>query len=510
MKSVVMVAYNFPPEGNAGAHRPLRFIRHLPALGWQPTVVTLDTANYERYDTSLLNQIPGDIRVIRVRNRDPWQRFQDYRRRQTATRLGQVREGGTQAPMSASTSPLRPRLRGMVGTLESWSYHPDIAMGWIAPATGAVAKVCANEPIDVIWATAGPVSAFHVAAKASHRTGVPYVLDFRDAWTITFNEFDESQPSWARWRQRRNMAQFLSGARSVVFRYEAEAECYWRAYPGCLDPARIWIIPNGFDGELTDIAAPKGKKCQVLYTGTLSDYRYDTLLDAIVQLKQNFPNEAAHLDVHFIGEGTEVIAVKARDLGIGEIVTAEAPIPQASLRQRVVDAHALLVLGRPPSMRGYELFAAAKLFGYLRERRPIVGVLPPDEAKAILLRLAPSMVADVKMVGEIVNILRRLLQNWKAGTLESLVPDAELCHAFGAARQTELLSLALNGDREAKCFVPGRAEVPESLIEDISQRQKGLLGKPKAESAQQAPAPQLRRTREVTRISKPQPRESAR
>src|SRR6516164_4065272 len=75
MKSVIMIAYNFPPEGNAGAHRPLRFVRHLPLMGWQPVVVTLATELYERYDPSLLTQVPAEVEVIRVRSRDPWLAF---------------------------------------------------------------------------------------------------------------------------------------------------------------------------------------------------------------------------------------------------------------------------------------------------------------------------------------------------------------------------------------------------------------------------------------------------
>jgi hypothetical protein len=42
MKSVVMIAYFFPPEGNVGSYRPLRFARHLPFFGWQPTVISID------------------------------------------------------------------------------------------------------------------------------------------------------------------------------------------------------------------------------------------------------------------------------------------------------------------------------------------------------------------------------------------------------------------------------------------------------------------------------------
>ena len=40
MKRVLMVAYHFPPlAGSSGIQRTLRFVQHLPALGWQPLVL---------------------------------------------------------------------------------------------------------------------------------------------------------------------------------------------------------------------------------------------------------------------------------------------------------------------------------------------------------------------------------------------------------------------------------------------------------------------------------------
>ncbi len=65
MKSVIMIAYHFPPEGNAGAtgHFDLSDIYR---SDWQPTVITLKTDFYERYDPSLLSLVPNYIEVIRV------------------------------------------------------------------------------------------------------------------------------------------------------------------------------------------------------------------------------------------------------------------------------------------------------------------------------------------------------------------------------------------------------------------------------------------------------------
>ena len=39
MKHAVMIAYNFPPEGNAGTIDPCGSSGSLPHLGWIPTVI---------------------------------------------------------------------------------------------------------------------------------------------------------------------------------------------------------------------------------------------------------------------------------------------------------------------------------------------------------------------------------------------------------------------------------------------------------------------------------------
>ena len=39
MKRILMIAYHFPPlTGSSGIQRTLRFVQHLPAFGWQPSV----------------------------------------------------------------------------------------------------------------------------------------------------------------------------------------------------------------------------------------------------------------------------------------------------------------------------------------------------------------------------------------------------------------------------------------------------------------------------------------
>ena len=79
MKSVILIANAFPPYGVAGVYRPLRFVRHLSRSGWCTHVIAANPYCYERYDPDLLNSVPTETEIIRVRGHDPWQAIQTWR-----------------------------------------------------------------------------------------------------------------------------------------------------------------------------------------------------------------------------------------------------------------------------------------------------------------------------------------------------------------------------------------------------------------------------------------------
>jgi Glycosyl transferase 4-like domain len=467
MKSVVMIAYHFPPEGNAAAFRPLRFARCLPTKGWSVSVISAD--RYERYDAELLALIPQETEVFRVRARDPWQAIQARRTRRFQKQIAGVTVERAAQIRAAQRAPVRSFIRELVHRAESWCYQPDMAMFWIRPALKATMKACSSRQPNVIWATGGPWSSFIVAEQTSLRTGVPYVLDFRSLWTVVPNEFEMRRPTWAKRLDHRILYRLLKGAQAVIFAYDTEAECFWRVYPGALDVSRIHIIPNGYDGTIETFGAPVGQKCTILYAGTLSWYRYDTLLQALQRIKRADPSRARQLHFHFVGEATEELADEAASLGLSDLVETSAPTSHAEIARLQRQAHALLMLERKPTMPGYELLAGAKLFGYLKAGRPIVGVLPQGEAQKILHRVGVSTVADVDSSGEIVDVLQQLLDAWSAGTLSSLVPDRAACEAYSAERQTVALIRALEGVLPLENFVPCCVEIPPSLQKIIMQ-----------------------------------------
>src|SRR5688500_13261678 len=67
MRRVLMVSPHFPPDTSAGTHRVRLLAPHLPAAGWEPTVVTVDPSAYEgALDPDLAALVPASVRVVRT------------------------------------------------------------------------------------------------------------------------------------------------------------------------------------------------------------------------------------------------------------------------------------------------------------------------------------------------------------------------------------------------------------------------------------------------------------
>jgi glycosyltransferase involved in cell wall biosynthesis len=305
-----------------------------------------------------------------------------------------------------------------------------------------------------------------VTHEASKRTGVPYVLDFRDSWTLTCNEeFEALRPRWASRKDRRLLHRFFADAQAVIFRYWSEAEAYWRAYPGALTAEKIHIVPNGYDGPIENFRVATADRCTILYAGTVTPYRYDTFIEAVSMLRASHPAEAKRLRLLFVGEGGEHIARAAAERGVSGNIETMAPVPAAELERLQRDAQALLLLGVRP-YQGYEL-CGSKVFAYLKAGRPIVGVLPEDEMKVVLERVGISTVADVDSPAAIAGVLRQVLGAWAEGHLETLLPDPEACRTYSSDAQIEAVARALSGVPAVTPFRPGVVDIPLSLKDKI-------------------------------------------
>ena len=67
MKKVLILYPHFPPSNLAGVHRPRLFAQHLPSLGWEPIILTVNEKYYEEQpDYNLTKLLPPGLRIEKV------------------------------------------------------------------------------------------------------------------------------------------------------------------------------------------------------------------------------------------------------------------------------------------------------------------------------------------------------------------------------------------------------------------------------------------------------------
>lgn len=468
-QSVLMIAYYFPPEGNAAVYRPLRFLKELVKRGWQATVICCEPYQHERHDARLLEQVPASTPIVRVRGRDPWRAFQTWRGVRTTNKLAGSSVEQARHVVAGHHVPWRTRLRELVRIAEACVYRPDIAMPWIRPTAQETIAACQRHRPSVIWATIGPLSSGVVAYRASVATGIPYVLDFRDPWGLEYYPEEVRRPVWAKKIDNKIISSMLQRAQAVVFMFESVAQAYLRAFPDALETSKIHIIPNGFEGEVESFIHVPGDRCTILYAGTLSSYRYDTLIEGLVQFKAKDPKRAAQLRLRFVGEGFQGLTQRVADLNLQDMFEITPSIPSDQVRRLQREAHALLVLGRMPGRTAHELVAGAKLFGYLQAGRPIIGIVPRDETCRILEQVGSPLIADADTPAEVVTLLERLFEAWSKKTLDRFVPNRAACEAYSSGRQIENLLIALNGTSLEKTSAMDTSTLPPRLRSEVVQ-----------------------------------------
>jgi hypothetical protein len=68
LKKILIIYPHFPPSNLAGVHRARLFAQHLPAFGWQPTVLCVHENYYEeKLDHQLTQLLPKELEIFKVK-----------------------------------------------------------------------------------------------------------------------------------------------------------------------------------------------------------------------------------------------------------------------------------------------------------------------------------------------------------------------------------------------------------------------------------------------------------
>ena len=250
---VLYVAWGFPPCRGGGVYRALATANALHRIGFDVTVLTAKREVFERFtgaDTSLEALVDREITVERL----------DF-----------------DWPILESEISLwsRDRAKDPQGWVarrreEDQRDFPEVNYGpWKSRLLAAADEIAERRPIDLVIGTANPNVDLVVGPHLHATRGVPYVMDYRDAWRLDVFSGDELELDP---RVKELEAAYVAEARELWFVNDQIRTWHEREYPAAA--GRMFTVMNGYDEDLAPVARGRGPEpgaaLRFGYIGTIS------------------------------------------------------------------------------------------------------------------------------------------------------------------------------------------------------------------------------------------------
>ena len=347
-RRVLIVTPYFPPSTVAGVHRARHLVKHLPADGWEPTVLCVDeTYHTERLDPGLAELLPRGIDIVKV----------------PALSSAQMRCFGI----------------GDIG-LRAYPY-----------LSRALREVVRSRGIDVVLITGSPFYPFLLARYAKRQLKRPVVIDFQDPWISNWGA--ARRPLTKAWATHQ-IAKWLEpiavdSADFVTSVSERQNDEFAARYP-TFSHDRLAAIPIGGDAnDYTYLRAhPLAERevkmredaINISYVGTMlprSEPLIAAVFSAVAKLVASDERWVRRLRLNFVGTsnqpsgfGAFKIAALAEKYGISDFVS-ETPqrVPYLQALDLLANSHALLLIGSDEPH-----YTASKIYPALLSKRPILAL----------------------------------------------------------------------------------------------------------------------------------------
>jgi hypothetical protein len=409
MKNILMIAYHFPPvRVSSGIQRTLKFSGYLLNHGWLAQILTVNTRAYEQTDDGQLKDIPKEVVVKRAFALD------------TSKHLAYK------------------------GKYLSVMALPDRWISWcLGGFVSGILMIVRYKP-KIIWSTY-PIATAHLIALLLHRTTkVPWVADFRDSMTEDDYPVDLKQKKIYQWIERKT----VKYCTRAVFTTPSAIKMYAARYPEM--PTSHWaLIPNGYDEENFATAeqsqayknAVKNKKKEqlvLLHSGVLYPSERDPrhFFQALSELLKTGFIKIGEIKIILRATGSDKLhAELIRKNGLEELVFLEPGIAYEEALAEMLVADGLLIF--QAANCNHQI--PAKIYEYLRAKRPIFALTDPEgDTAAVLINAKVPYLAKLDDKDEILKEFSAFLIALKSN--QAIIADMDSVKEHSREARTKLLA----------------------------------------------------------------------
>jgi len=375
MIKILVVAYNFPPEGGPAVQRITKFVKYLSQFGIKVFVLTAKKKN-KILDETLLNDIK-DVNVIRVTD------YGSY--------------------IGSDLKKIIPRV-----------FIPDKfrIWGWTAFKLGNV--LIKKENINLVLSTSPPHSTHLLAMKLSKKNRVKWITDFRDEWV------DNSLFYQAKYQDKQKVMEqgVIDNCDHLITLTETAKNNFARK----TNTSKIAVIPNGYDEEDfggLDSIKIKSKRLVIGYAGRLNELHSPiSFFEALRQLIIEGLIHQEKISIEIIGSSENKKWIN-KFPEINNIVEFIPYLPHQEMLIRLQTTNVLLLLAT--KMNSTE-FYPAKLFEYFRLGKPILGIISSEgELWNLVSQYGNFYLAKENNIGDIKNKIMSVYNNFIKDKLKNSI-----------------------------------------------------------------------------------------
>jgi glycosyltransferase involved in cell wall biosynthesis len=386
MKKVLFITYFWPPSGKASLHWPLKIIKHLPSLGWQPLVLTVDEDTFSQKDNTFISEIPSEIKVIRAKSYEP---FDIYKRVTGKSKDDQL----------IASETISPKNKGMAHRLSIWIrmniFIPDARIGWYFPAVKAGLNFMKKEKVDVIVSIGPPHTTHLIGKKISSKLSLPHIPVFIDPWVDISYYRNFNRSGFTLSIDNRLEKSVLQNAGAVVFVTVTMSQDYEKKYPFIKEKSNVlyWGYSEEDFHLISDSPTKRISDEEIiLHAGNIFDYQNPEKFWKTIKLEID---KGRKLKVRFIGTVAKEIKQSITNSGLDSFTEYKGFLPYNEVIREMMNASFLLVCATEPR------HVPGKLFEYLRAGKPIIAFGDGnDEVRRILNDAEAGMMFGYNEGGE--------------------------------------------------------------------------------------------------------------